>query len=420
MRVMILAGHPFAGMPGRQQQMALGLSALGHRVLYLDPFQLEPESGESSRAQLVVRVENERLHVMGRATGAESGPLPETAADAILPASVAQSRGEWQNWAGQVRVLMEKMSQGDLFSSAEPLAAKKAAAQWGDEGVPEIVLVYPPMLIEAVRAASPVPIVFDCEEDFPATAASRALADAYERALSRGLPLVDGLVGVNRYLVESWGTLLRPKVPTAVIEHGVDLKLFRPPSARARQSARKALGFSAGAKLAAYVGRLDARVSYEDLHFLLQEEPDLRLLILGEVNDEGRPILDRLPGERIVVRGPLPQDEAARFLAAADAILIPLRREPHLEPVRGLTLYEYLATGLPVVGTFRRATKAFRDLFYLYTTQEELAAAMRSALSEPGDAPVRRQRIEQAAGADWENRARAMSAFLQEALRARA
>jgi glycosyltransferase involved in cell wall biosynthesis len=48
---------------------------------------------------------------------------------------------------------------------------------------------------------------------------------------------------------------------------------------------------------------------------------------------------------RVVVHGPLPQDEVARLYAAADAFVLPSHREPY-----GTVYGEALAAGLPVVG----------------------------------------------------------------------
>ena len=404
MRILVLARHPFGGLRGRQQQIAIGLAAAGHRVLYVDPFPAdEGEPGEAAGGW--TRRQERGVTVLGRASSAS----PE-AASAQARAALAGGKGEFQRWSRRVRALLEEMVQGDLFRSAEIPAPGPAAF--------DVALVYPPALITAAHEALGIPIVFDCEEDFPANAASRALAEAYEQALDEGLPVAAGLITVNRYLMESWGRLLRPDALQAVIEHGADLELFHPPDARARAAAREALALPQAARVAAYVGRFDARLSYEDLAHLLDEEQSLLLLLLGEVNDEGRAILERLPRERVITRGPLPQEQVAQLLAAADLILIPLRREPHLEAVRGLTLYEYLATGLPVVGTFRRATKAFRELLYLYATREELSAALRAALNEKPGAPERAARVAAAREADWGRRVAAVEAFLTRVLEA--
>jgi glycosyltransferase involved in cell wall biosynthesis len=376
---MIVASHAFSGLRGRQQQFALGLAEAGHAVVYLEPGGAgTPETAEAEIASTAV---GERLIVLGPAAGGE-GTIEATRA-------AGEAEAEW----------VARVIEGGLP---------------GDAGrLPEATIVYPPAVIPRLRELLAGALVFDCEEDFPATAPSRAAATYYEEALEEALPRVDGLVAVNRYLVGSWGRLLRSGVPSAVIEHGADLDLFQPAGAAQRAAAREALELPAETPVAAFVGRFDARVSFEDLQHTLDQSPELLFLLLGEANDEGEAILQRLPAARIVRRGPLPQEEVAAALAAADLILIPLRREPHLEPQRGLALYEYLATGLPVVGAFRRGVKAFRELCYLYTTREELDASLQGALAEGRDDPLRERRIATAREAGWGRRVEELATFLQ-------
>ncbi len=398
---MIVASRPFAGLRGRQQQIALGLADAGHEVTYLEPWNASRPPADDE--VIVATRPAERLTALGHEATAEPEPREPT-------------RVGWDaeiHWVTQVVARGLAGATGSETHAGAQGGAREAAAGAVHQALPEMAIVYPPALIPRLREALAGPLVFDCEEDFPATAPSRAAATLYEEALEEGLPLVDGLVAVNRYLIGSWGRLLRPGVPSAVIEHGADLGLFRPPAASQRNAARKALGLNADARIGAFVGRFDARISFEDLQRILDVEPALTFLLLGEANDEGEAILLRLPGARVVRRGPLPQEEVATSLAAADLILIPFRREPHLEPQRGLALYEYLATGLPVVGAFRRGVKAFRELCYLYTTQEELEAALQAALAEKPDDPLRARRIATAQEAGWARRVDELATFLK-------
>jgi len=277
---------------------------------------------------------------------------------------------------------------------------------------PDVTLVYHPALIPPARAALETPLVFECLDDFPSLAPSTSIAAAFEEALQRGLPRVDGLIAVNRYLAESWGRLLTPGAPCEVIEHGVDLSLFHPPDSSSRERARRALGIGDDRKVAGYLGRFDARISFEDLQAMLEIESSLQLLLLGEVSSEGQAILQRLPAGRFKRVGPLRQEQAAVLLAAADLLVFPFRREPHLESIRGLKLHEYLATGLPVVASFRRGVKALREIIYLYAGREELESAVKAALCEPEKGSVRDSRIEAAREASWEKRAAAVGEFL--------
>ncbi len=404
MNILIVGSVPFDGIRRRQQQVALHLAARGHEIVYVDPPRplrslvdpsaFEPEelprdtAGESSAKEGAPAYSpHEHLRVIGHGV-----------AMARIGRWGWATRVGWRMWARQARGTLRELVTADAH---------------GTPGfAPDLAVVYHPALIPAVREALDVPIVFDCVEDFPSLASSRPVASAFEDALARGIPLVDGMIAVNRYIAESWGRLLRPETPTTVIEHGVDLTLFKPADGESRRNARGLLELSPEQPVAGYLGRFDARVSFEDLQHILECNHELLLLLLGEVSFEGQATLRRLPPDRVKHVGPLRQEQAAALMAAVDVFLIPFRREPHLEPIRGLKLYEYFATGLPVVAAFRRGLKAFRDLLYLYTTQEEMEEVIGAALREPADAAQRDRRIAAAQEASWEKRAGEIEAFL--------
>ncbi len=401
MRVLIVADEPYAGLHGRQQRLALGLAQQGHHVLYLNP-----PPGIRRVAQ-------------GPAVGPTPEPQPpsEPTVDSqpharlcVIDTGTPQSattrqdwtiRSVWDDWANDLQAI--------LRSSRGPACAPKGVTGFG----PEVTLVYPPAMLKPARGGFSGPLVFDCREDFPGLARSRPLADAYTEVLNEGLPLVDGMVAVNRYLLESWGRLLPDEAATAVVEHGVDTELFGPPDPERKQAIRTALELGPDRRLLCYLGRADERLSYEDLQTLLELDAHAVLGFVGEVAPEGRDIFRRLPQERIVPLGPVPPRRAADVVAAADVLIFPFRREPHLEGVRGLKLYEYFATGLPVLATFRRTLKVFRDVIYLYATREELEEGFERACREPADSPRRRERVALAQQASWDHRVGELVAYLQ-------
>lgn len=415
MRILVLASIPFDGMRRRQQQVALGLAERGHDVFYLDP----PRPFRSLIHRRGLELEEIPIEDEGEDAAVDAGADP-AASDAEEVGGISVRTVRPQLRVGEKGVAMAAMGRWGW-------ATRVGWKHWSDEVrdvmralpadvsfAPEIVLVYHPALIPAVRETFDGLIAFDCLDDFPSLARSRSIATAYEDVLNAGVPLVDGMTAPNRYILESWERLLRPGVPQAVIEHGVDLALFRPAEPTRTAATRKALDIPADAKMVCYLGRTDARISYEDVQTMLELEKDALFAFVGEVAPEGRAILQRLPSNRILPVGPLRPEQAADVVAAADALIFPFRREPHLEQIRGLKLYEYLATGRPIVASFRRALKAYRELLYLYATREELDAGFRAALAEPEDAQARGQRIEVAQEAAWEKRVVEMEGFLRQ------
>jgi glycosyltransferase involved in cell wall biosynthesis len=413
MDVLFVGRLPFDGGSRRPQQIARGLAARGHRVLYLDPphpfgAAVDPSRFAPDDAAPAAPVRELGLPGLAVASPGEGLWIAPPGTPAAKPGRWGwDSRSGWKAWAAHATRRIET-----AFGAARTDAPGVNRGARAHDFQPAILLVDHPAIIPAAHAALGVPVVFDCVEDFAALAPSRALAAAYEDALAQGVPLLDGLIAIDRHVIESWERHLPPHASTAVIEQGVDLALFRPADRERRRAARATLGLAETARVAGYLGRFDARVSFEDLERMLEIDPQLMLLVLGEVGSEGEAILQRLPDGRVKATGAIRQPEAAALLPAADLLLIPFRREPELESVRGLKLYEYLATGLPVVASFRRGMKAFREFLYLYTTWDEMEAALRDAVAEPPDSGLRDRRAAAAQAAGWERRAAEFEAFL--------
>ncbi len=444
MRILISASIPFESMRRRQQQLALGFVELGHEVLYINPprpfrslidpgrFELqeleEPQGMENdSVAENSDDVTDDEIAEAGdfQATiGKETSPDSESDKDKntiemngirirtrqpglyIAEKGVAMAamgrwgwatRAGWKLWSTEVQKVITRLTGA---GESSPFSFQ------GD-----VAMVYHPALIPAVRKVFDGPLVFDCLDDFSSLARTQSIAAAHEDAMNRAAEFIDGMISVNRYILESWGRLLRSAVPTTVIEHGVDLSIFRP--GEAKEAIRSALGVPSGSKMICYLGRFDARISFEDLEHLLAVSGDATFLFVGEMSNEGRMILKRLPGERIMPVGPLRPEQAAEIVAGSDLLTFPFRREPHLESIRGLKLYEYFATGLPVLSSFRRALKAYREMVYLYSTREELEAGFQAGLAEAPDSEQRQKRLDVAQSANWINRVKEVEAFIK-------
>jgi glycosyltransferase involved in cell wall biosynthesis len=100
--------------------------------------------------------------------------------------------------------------------------------------------------------------------------------------------------------------------------------------------------------IAVYVGAIEEWFSVEWVETLAQARRDLTIVLVGRAGiDLSR--LARLPNVRFL--GPRPYDLLPAVLAHADCGIIPFRRTPLVESVSPLKLFEFLASGLPVVST---------------------------------------------------------------------
>jgi glycosyltransferase involved in cell wall biosynthesis len=166
-------------------------------------------------------------------------------------------------------------------------------------------------------------------------------AVAWERYATRWADLVVCVSGDERRRGEERGLRARWRV----VPNAVDLDAFPPSSPDGRRDARARLGLGAG-PLVVCAGRLcDAKgqdLLLEAWPSVTARVPDARLVLVGEGPD--RPQLERQASGSVRLAGH--SDEMAAWLAAADVVAVPSRREG-----MALTMLEAMASARSVVST---------------------------------------------------------------------
>ena len=133
-----------------------------------------------------------------------------------------------------------------------------------------------------------------------------------------------------------------------MIPAGVDMGLFR---IRPRAEARARFRIPGDQKILAFVGRLEPEKNptavVEEVLALAQRRPDAHLVMVGggRLAPTIRDLAQSTPNQ-LTLLDPMPQEELAWFLSAADVLVVASRHE-------GLptVAIEALACGTPVVGT---------------------------------------------------------------------
>lgn len=128
-------------------------------------------------------------------------------------------------------------------------------------------------------------------------------------------------------------------VEPVVIPPGVDLARFRPAD---RGAARARLGLPADGMVALYLGTFDRRKGADVFAAALAERPAWTGVMVGSGPLQAH--LAAAPWLRLVP--PVPPDAVPAWLAAADVVVVPSRREP-----LGLAAIEALACGRPVIAS---------------------------------------------------------------------
>jgi teichuronic acid biosynthesis glycosyltransferase TuaH len=259
---------------------------------------------------------------------------------------------------------------------------RRAAARHGLSR-PAIITAHP-FVAAFAELAWAGPITLLATDDWaahPAYARWRpAYLAAYERIASRGLRVC----AVTEAIVER----IDPQGPAAVVPNGVDpeewLRIAPPPEWFAELPGPRLL----------YVGTLDSRLDVDAVVAVARDRPGGSIVLAGPVADRAH--LARLREEpNVSFAGPMPRDQVAALVHAADACLVPHRRLPLTEAMSPLKIYEYLAGGGPVAATDLPPLRGIEGPLTLAAPAGDFVAAVRQALAlGPMTADERRRFVE--------------------------
>lgn len=159
-----------------------------------------------------------------------------------------------------------------------------------------------------------------------------------------------------------------------------------------------------------YIGTVDDCFDIELFRATTAAIPEAHWWILGDL--QGREAQKLLKTRHVRVAGRVPEAELPRWFAGADACVLPLFPGDRTENRDWPQLYQYLASGLPVVSVALSITEPFADL--IETAHPELvrgfADSCRQALAR--DMPALQERRRAAAAArTWEACAEVLRGF---------
>jgi teichuronic acid biosynthesis glycosyltransferase TuaH len=164
----------------------------------------------------------------------------------------------------------------------------------------------------------------------------QGLLSAYERVAARERRLV----AVSNAIVER----VAPRGPSAVVPNGVAPEIWEAPGEPPAW-----LPELPGPRLL-YIGTLDSRLDVDAVRAVARAWPQGSVVLVGPLTepDHLAPILDE---PNVILREPVARQQVAALAHAADACLVPHNRTPLTEAMSPLKLYEYLASGRPIVAT---------------------------------------------------------------------
>lgn len=214
-------------------------------------------------------------------------------------------------------------------------------------------------------------------------------------ALLRSADLV---TGVSPALVED---ARRSSAHALWVPNGAAMGHFEPAAGPPPQR------FAAGPVLG-YVGAVSWRVDVDLIDAIARERPDWTIVLVGAVT------VDPPSADNVIVVGERPYEELPRWTQRFDVGLIPYTDSPFNRASYPLKVFDYLASGTPVVGTNLPAIDGLGPAVRLAKDVPAFLAAAEDVLANPLSATECRQL---ARDNSWNERVAAIERAIAEAVR---
>lgn len=214
-------------------------------------------------------------------------------------------------------------------------------------------LVFLPGFLARIGISS---MVYDCMDDY-----SVLWGDGHVHECVQSIEdeiVQSGLCQVSVVSKPLQAKMRRLGTEAAYIPNGVDVKAFR---LRSRTPSKK-VKFG-------YVGTISWWFDFEMIRQLLRVDDRYEVVLYGMATGHGRKAIQELeqayPG-RVTYKGVVPYCEVPRIMEHVDVGLIPFRRSALVDSVSPLKLYEYFASGLPVLSAAWPELEQFWPLVQFY------------------------------------------------------
>lgn len=270
-----------------------------------------------------------------------------------------------------------------------------------------VVWTYTPYSESLVDRLGARAVVYDCVDEFTASRGlvrAPVVAELERRLLDR----VDVTVVTHENLLRSKA---RPGRPIYLVPNAAEVELF----ARASSA-----DLPVAAEIAAlphpvvgFLGSIQYWIDMELLQYLATSRPDWSFALIGPVGRLANiALIDHLPNVHVL--GPRPYEALPSYLAGFDVCLNPYRQDEVAAHCSPLKLYEYLATGKPVVSVDMPAARAFDGVIAIGRDYADVLTRLDEALAVRGsDTERTAARIAAAAPHTWTNRFRALEHALE-------
>lgn len=307
---------------------------------------------------------------------------------------------------------LDKIKDSCIAHTLSRFVEHRLGAHWRERTVLYVSSGSIPRAYTIIRGLHPRCAVFDVLDEnlsFPGLKHRHVL----QRKFAYILKHVNVITAVSRFLVDelqdSYGVMAH-YLPNAV---DFDRFSYQPAYSQPLQELS-----SLERPLFGFVGALTSWIDFELLRAVADRLERGTVVLVGPVATGAVPegALHLLHGHpRVAYLGPQPYERVPHFLHQFDVLVLPRNYETHSLASDPLKLYEYMATGKPIVSTAIPSAMRFAGLVYVCRDCRDFISSLERALGEWSQEMAQKQR-DAVREMSWHSRAKAMMELVHRSL----
>ncbi|WP_026487367.1 glycosyltransferase [Caldanaerobius polysaccharolyticus] len=264
--------------------------------------------------------------------------------------------------------------------------------------------MYLPNNVDLLKYVKYSYLVYDCVDKHSEFSGliNKELVEQYERELCEKSNVVFATAETLYESVKSYNP------NTYLIPNGADFDLFNSAYTQNLEKPEEFLNIKG--RVLGYVGVIRDWVDIDLIDYIASRREDWSIVLIGPVGNDVD--ITRLRSKQNVhFLGARKQQELPRYIKYFDVCLNVFKVNELTKNVSPLKLYEYMATGKPIVSTRMPHVQNYTDVVYIADDYEDFIKKCEIAMGE--DKSVVEKRIECAKQASWDNRMKDIMAIIE-------
>jgi len=261
---------------------------------------------------------------------------------------------------------------------------------------------YNPLAIDLMAIYKNAFVVFDAVDNWTEHPSYTSVTDRLQENYKTIAKRADIIFTVSEGLIDFFGK----KQKVMYVPNGVDAEHFVTGTCNPSLLGKKSLDTSK--KTVGYHGIIQSRVNLSVFDYLAKKFPEMNFVIAGPVWKEMQTEmkeLQQLPN--VYTPGPVPYAQLPSLLHCFDVTVIPHKVDAFTQSMNPLKIYEYLASGKPIISTAVAGADQFQDLIKLAVSPEDFAEKIVKAI-ETDTTELISRRQEMAKQHNWSTRVQLM------------